>query len=55
MSARRSNAARADAVVPEEDRTARRANFGRVLRGDEEPFTYHQGDVVTRALKVPPV
>ena len=38
-----------DAVVPEEDRAARRANFGRVLRGDEEPFTYHQGDVVTRA------
>ena len=38
-----------DIVVPEEDRTARRANFGRVLRGDEEPFTYHQGDVVTRA------
>jgi diguanylate cyclase (GGDEF)-like protein/PAS domain S-box-containing protein len=38
-----------DVIVPEEDRGARRANFGRVLRGDGEPFTYHQGDVVTRA------
>ena len=35
-------------VVPEEDRTARRANFARVLRGEEEPFTYHQGDVLTQ-------
>ncbi len=38
-----------DVVVPEDDRAARRANFERVLRGDEEPFTYHQGDVVTIA------
>ena len=38
-----------DLVVPEDDRSARRANFARVMRGDEEPFTYHQGDVVTRA------
>ena len=38
-----------DVVVPEEDRAARRANFQRTLRGDEEPFTYHQGDIVTRA------
>src|SRR5215211_715924 len=38
-----------DLVVPEDDRAARRANFRRVMRGDDEPFTYHQGDVVTRA------
>ena len=37
-----------DVVVPEEDRAARRANFQRTLRGDEQ-FTYHQGDIVTRA------
>jgi diguanylate cyclase (GGDEF)-like protein/PAS domain S-box-containing protein len=37
-----------DAVVPEELRPGRRENFARVLRGEEEPFTYHQGDVVTR-------
>ena len=36
-----------DAVVPEDDRQARRDNFARVLR-DEKRFTYHQGDVVTR-------
>jgi diguanylate cyclase (GGDEF)-like protein/PAS domain S-box-containing protein len=36
-------------VVPEEDRESRRANFAQVVRGDEEPFTYHRGDVVTRA------
>jgi diguanylate cyclase (GGDEF)-like protein/PAS domain S-box-containing protein len=38
-----------DVIVPEEDRASRRANFDRNLRGEEEPFTYHQGDVVTRA------
>jgi PAS domain S-box-containing protein len=37
-----------DAVVPEDDRAARRENFARVLGGEEEPFTYHQGDVITR-------
>ena len=37
-----------DAVVPEEDRGARRDNFARVLREQEEAFTYHQGDVITR-------
>jgi diguanylate cyclase (GGDEF)-like protein/PAS domain S-box-containing protein len=38
-----------DVVVPEEDRASRRANFERTLGGEQEPFTYHQGDVVTRA------
>jgi diguanylate cyclase (GGDEF)-like protein/PAS domain S-box-containing protein len=38
-----------DAVVPQELRRARRENFARVLRGEQEPFTYHQGDVVTRS------
>jgi diguanylate cyclase (GGDEF)-like protein/PAS domain S-box-containing protein len=38
-----------DLVVPEDDRTLRRLNFARVMRADGEPFTYHQGDVVTRA------
>jgi diguanylate cyclase (GGDEF)-like protein/PAS domain S-box-containing protein len=38
-----------DLVVPEEDRARRRANFARTMRGEEEPFTYHRGDVVTRA------
>ncbi len=37
-----------DIVVPEEDRAGRRANFQRTLRGEEQ-FTYHQGDIVTRA------
>ena len=37
-----------DAVVPEDDRENRRANFQRVLRAEEQ-FTYHQGDVVTRS------
>ena len=37
-----------DAVVPEEDRRSRRDNFHRVLSGAGEPFTYHQGDVITR-------
>jgi len=37
-----------DAVVPEDDRGARRDNFARVLREQEEAFTYHQGDVITR-------
>ena len=36
-----------DAVVPEDDRQARRENFQRVLC-DGERFTYHQGDVLTR-------
>jgi diguanylate cyclase (GGDEF)-like protein/PAS domain S-box-containing protein len=36
-----------DAVVPEDDRRSRRENFARVMR-DEERFTYHRGDVVTR-------
>jgi diguanylate cyclase (GGDEF)-like protein/PAS domain S-box-containing protein len=38
-----------DVVVPEDDRDRRQANFARTLRGEEEPFTYHQGDVVTKA------
>jgi diguanylate cyclase (GGDEF)-like protein/PAS domain S-box-containing protein len=38
-----------DVIVPEEDRAARRANFERTMRGDGEPFTYHQGDIVTSA------
>ena len=38
-----------DLVVPEEDRRSRRENFHRVLSGEGEPFTYHQGDVVTRS------
>ncbi|MEO8689165.1 MAG: EAL domain-containing protein [Solirubrobacteraceae bacterium] len=38
-----------EVVVPEEDRDARRANFERTMRGDEEPFTYHRGDIVTSA------
>jgi PAS domain S-box-containing protein len=38
-----------DAVVPEDDRANRRNNFQRVLSGAQEPFTYHQGDVVTRS------
>ena len=38
-----------DAVVPEEDRPSRRDNFARVLCGEGEPFTYHQGDVLTRS------
>ena len=37
-----------DAVVPEDDRQARRDNFHRVLSGAGAPFTYHQGDVITR-------
>jgi diguanylate cyclase (GGDEF)-like protein/PAS domain S-box-containing protein len=37
-----------DAVVPEDDRANRRANFARVLANVDEPFTYHHGDVVTR-------
>ena len=37
-----------DAVVPEEDRQSRRDNFHRVLSGAGAPFTYHQGDVITR-------
>jgi diguanylate cyclase (GGDEF)-like protein/PAS domain S-box-containing protein len=37
-----------DAVVPEDDRAARRDNFTRVLAGGSERFTYHQGDVITR-------
>ena len=36
-----------DAVVPEDDRQARRENFQRVLCNGER-FTYHQGDVLTR-------
>jgi diguanylate cyclase (GGDEF)-like protein/PAS domain S-box-containing protein len=38
-----------EAVVPEEDRAVRQGNFARILRGEEEPFTYHRGDVVTSA------
>jgi diguanylate cyclase (GGDEF)-like protein/PAS domain S-box-containing protein len=38
-----------DAVVPEEDRAARRENFARVLRHEDDRFTYHQGDVLTRS------
>ena len=37
-----------DAVVPEDDRQARRDNFTAKLTGGDEPFTYHQGDVITR-------
>ena len=37
-----------EAVVPEEDRRARRANFRHVLCGEDEPFSHHQGDVITR-------
>ena len=38
-----------DAVVPEDDRPSRRNNFQRVLSGEGQPFTYHQGDVLTRS------
>jgi diguanylate cyclase (GGDEF)-like protein/PAS domain S-box-containing protein len=38
-----------EAVVPEEERSVRQGNFARILRGEEEPFTYHRGDVVTSA------
>ena len=38
-----------DLVVPDDDRRSRRENFHRVLSGEGEPFTYHQGDVLTRA------
>ena len=41
-----------DAVVPEDDRQARRENFQRVLC-DGERFTYHQGDVAHPHRRAP--